>query len=65
MTVSLLVGTLRTLVDYSQSPGEILSAMNHRMIGRTKGGFTTCLILRVCPNGAMTIASGWPSDALC
>ena len=57
MTVSLLVGTLRTLVDYSQSPGEILSAMNQRMIGRTKGGFTTCLILRVCPNGAMTIAS--------
>lgn len=57
MTVSLLVGTLCTLVDYSQSPGEILSAMNQRMIGRTKGGFTTCLILRVCPNGAMTIAS--------
>ena len=39
-------GTLRTLVHYSESPGEILSAMNQSaMIGRTKGGFTTCLVL--------------------
>ncbi len=57
MTVSLLVGTLRTLVHYSESPGEILSAMNQRMIGRTKGGFTTCLVLCARPDGALTIAS--------
>ena len=57
MTVSLLVGTLRTLVHYSQSPGEILSAMNQRMIGRTKGGFTTCLVLCARADGALTIAS--------
>jgi serine phosphatase RsbU (regulator of sigma subunit) len=57
MTVSLLVGTVRTLAHYTESPGEILSAMNQRMIGRTKVGFTTCLILRVRPDGAMAIAS--------
>ncbi len=47
MTVSLLVGTARTLAHYSQSPGEILSAMNQRMLARSNGGFTTCLVLRV------------------
>lgn len=57
MTVSLLVGTVRTLAHYTQSPGEILSAMNHRMMGRTSGGFTTCLVLRADPDGALTIAN--------
>ena len=57
MTVSLLVGTVRTLAHYTQSPGEILAAMNQRMLGRTQGGFTTCLILRIDPGGAMTAAN--------
>ncbi|HTW46450.1 MAG TPA: SpoIIE family protein phosphatase [Acidobacteriaceae bacterium] len=57
MTVSLLVGTLRTLAHYTQSPGEILSAMNTRMLARSNGGFTTCLILRVDPDGMLTAAS--------
>ena len=46
MTVSLLVGTVRTLAHYTQSPGEILAAMNERMLARSNGGFTTCLVLR-------------------
>ncbi len=57
MTVSLLVGTFRTLADYSQSPGEILAAMNQRMIGRSNGGFTTCLVLRAMPDGALILAN--------
>lgn len=57
MTVSLLVGTLRTLVHYTQSPGEILAAMNTRMLARSHGGFTTCLMLRVAPDGTVTAAS--------
>jgi len=36
MTVSLLVGTVRTLAHYTQSPGEILAAMNRRMLGRSQ-----------------------------
>src|SRR5580698_2968988 len=32
MTVSLLVGTVRTLAHYTQGPGEILAAMNQRML---------------------------------
>ena len=57
MTVSLLVGTLRTLAHYTQSPGEILKAMNQRMLGRSQGGFTTCLVLRADLDGALTIAN--------
>jgi hypothetical protein len=57
MTVSLLVGTVRTLAHYTQSPADILAAMNHRMIGRSHGGFTTCLVLRADPDGTLTIAN--------
>ncbi len=58
MTVSLLVGTVRALVSYTtQSPGQLLAAMNLRMIGRSQGGFTTCLILRVDPDGRVTLAN--------
>jgi hypothetical protein len=57
MTVSLLVGTVRTLAHYTQSPAEILSAMNYRMLGRTRGGFTTCMVLSVSSEGTIAAAS--------
>ena len=57
MTVSLLVGTLRTLAHYTENPSAVLTVMNQRMMGRTAGGFTTCLILRADPDGALTVAN--------
>ncbi len=57
MTVSLLVGTIRTLAHYTQSPGEILAAMNDRMLARSRGGFTTCLVMRVDCHGSITTAN--------
>jgi serine phosphatase RsbU (regulator of sigma subunit) len=57
MTVSLLVGTLRTLAHYTESPSEILAAMNQRMLARSNGGFTTCLVLRCDAEGKLTIAN--------
>jgi hypothetical protein len=57
MTVSLLVGTVRTLAHFTQSPAAILSAMNQRMLGRGQGGFTTCLVLRADPDGTLTAAN--------
>jgi serine phosphatase RsbU (regulator of sigma subunit) len=38
MTVSLLVGTFRTLAHYTQRPSEILGSMNRRMLSRSQGG---------------------------
>jgi serine phosphatase RsbU (regulator of sigma subunit) len=44
-------------VHFTQSPGEILAAMNHRMLGRSQGGFTTCLVLRAEAGGTLTMAN--------
>ncbi|HUN83005.1 MAG TPA: SpoIIE family protein phosphatase [Terracidiphilus sp.] len=57
MTVSLLVGTVRTLAHFTNDPGEILTAMNVRMMARSHGGFTTCLVLRASPDGLVTAAN--------
>jgi sigma-B regulation protein RsbU (phosphoserine phosphatase) len=56
MTVSLLVGALRSLVEYSQSPAEVLAGLNRRLLGRGTG-FTTCLALRLSSSGALTLAN--------
>jgi hypothetical protein len=56
MTVSLLVGTVRTLAHYTQDPAAILIAMNQRLIGRGSG-FTTALVLHLDPDGALTAAN--------
>ena len=51
LTVSLLVGTLRTLADYTESPAAILAGLNRRLHGRGTG-FTTCLALHLGPPDA-------------
>jgi hypothetical protein len=57
MTVSLIVGTLRTLADYTQRPAEILQGLNRRLIGRIEGGFVTCVVLHLAANGETTVAN--------
>jgi len=56
MTVSLLIGALRSVVETVSSPSEILSALNRRLLGRGFG-FTTCLALRISPTGNLSIAN--------
>ncbi len=57
MTVSLIVGSLRTLSEFTQSPAAILRGLNRRLLGRVDGGFATCLIARIDPNGETTMAN--------
>jgi serine phosphatase RsbU (regulator of sigma subunit) len=57
MTVSLIVGTLRTLADYTLRPAEILQGLNRRLIGRIENGFVTCLVLHIAANGETTVAN--------
>ena len=57
MLVSLLVGTLHALVETTTSPGQLLAGSNRLVQGRSHGGFTTCLILRVEQSGAVTFAN--------
>ncbi len=57
MTVSLVVGTLRTLAEYTQEPAELLRGLNRRLSGRGDGTFATCLALRIRPDGKATVAN--------
>lgn len=56
MTVSLLVGAVRTLAEMTQSPAEILAGLNRRLVGRGSG-FTTCVVLRLDGLGGVTASS--------
>ena len=56
MTVSLIVGTLRTYAEFYSSPAELLAGVNRRLHGRGDG-FATCLALMVTPSGRVTVAN--------
>ena len=57
MSVALIVGAIRTLVEISSSPSEILAGINRRVCGRLQDGFVTCLILRLDPDGTCVMAN--------
>lgn len=57
MTVSLLVGTLRAMAQSTTRPSELLGSLNRLLMGRTSGGFVTCLMLHVSRNGAVSAAN--------
>ena len=57
MLVSLLVGAIRTVADYTNAPDEILSKLNERLLGRTHGGFSTALAAHITADGQVTIAN--------
>jgi hypothetical protein len=67
MTVSLIVGTLRTLAEFNNDPAEVLAGLNRRLHGRLHGGFATCVILRLDTNGTCVMANAghpapWVND---
>jgi serine phosphatase RsbU (regulator of sigma subunit) len=57
MTVSLVVGALRTLAEHDPSPASVLAGLNRRLLGRTQGGFVTCCAVRVDPSGSAVMAN--------
>jgi len=62
MAVSLIVGAVRTLVETTSSPGEILAGLNRRLFGRLQNGFATAVALRLDGDGSCTIAcAGHPA----
>jgi serine phosphatase RsbU (regulator of sigma subunit) len=65
MTVSLIVGAVRTLAKYAPQPAELLAELNQRLWGRMQGGFTTCMAMVLAPNGHCKVASaGHPAPFL-
>jgi hypothetical protein len=57
MLVSVLVGAIRSVADYTNAPAEILFRLNERLVGRTNGGFSTAIAAHFSPNGSATIAN--------
>jgi serine phosphatase RsbU (regulator of sigma subunit) len=65
MTVSLIVGAARTAARFAPGPADVLAELNTRLHGRMQGGFTTCLAMRLSPEGECTMASaGHPGPFL-
>jgi hypothetical protein len=57
MLVSVLVGAIRGVVQFTKDPAELLTSLNDRLIGRTQGGFSTALVARIAADGGVTIAN--------
>jgi hypothetical protein len=55
--VSLLVGAIRAEAAHGADPATLLATLNERMMGRSRGGFTTCLAARFSLTGLMTVAN--------
>jgi hypothetical protein len=65
MTVALVIGTVRTLAEFTTSPAEMLERLNRRLLGRLHGGFATCIAMRLQPDGSGAIScAGHPSPYL-
>jgi hypothetical protein len=62
MAVSMIVGAVRTLVETTSRPAEILAGLNRRLYGRLQGGFATAVALRLDSDGTCTIScAGHPA----
>jgi phosphoserine phosphatase RsbU/P len=57
MLVAVLVGALRTMARFTHDPAEILAELNTRLLGRTSGGFSTCLVVHIAASGFVSLAN--------
>jgi hypothetical protein len=56
MLVALIVGAIRTAVQYNSDPLTLMTTLNDRLCGRG-GASATCLILQICTDGRLTLAN--------
>jgi hypothetical protein len=57
MIVSMIVGMLSAVSGFTEEPAEILAELNRRLCGRTRGGFVTCLAVRLEDGGRLVMAN--------
>jgi phosphoserine phosphatase RsbU/P len=57
MLVAVLVGAARTIARFTSDPAEILAELNVRLLGRTSGGFSTCLVAHIDSAGTARLAN--------
>jgi hypothetical protein len=57
MLVSVLVGAIRGVAEYTQEPAELLANLNQRLVGRVAGSLSTALAARIFPDGSVVLAN--------
>jgi hypothetical protein len=57
MLVSVLVGAIRGVSEFTAEPAELLANLNQRLVGRVAGNFSTALAARIFPDGAVVMAN--------
>jgi len=57
MVVSVLVGAIRAEASHGAGPADLLASLNDRMMGRSHGGFVTCMAAHLNGEGLLSIAN--------
>lgn len=57
MLVSVLVGAIRGVSEYTQEPAELLANLNQRLVGRAAGSLATALAARIFSDGSVVLAN--------
>jgi hypothetical protein len=57
MLVSVLVGAIRGVAEYTSDPAELLSSLNELLVGRAGAGFSTALVGLIRADGRVSIAN--------
>ena len=57
MLVSVLVGAIRGVAEYTCDPAELLANLNQRLIGRVGDSFSTALVALISANGQVIMAN--------
>jgi len=57
MMVSVLVGAVRGVAEYTSEPSELLANLNQRLTGRAGGSLATALAARLFPDGSVDLAN--------
>lgn len=57
MLVSVLVGAIRGVAEYTSEPAELLASLNKQLAGRVGGSFSTALATRIDADGRVLIAN--------
>lgn len=57
MRGTLVMGALRALAQEDLSPSRILNRLNEQLVASAEGGFVTCLVLRISPDGRVILSN--------
>jgi len=57
MLVSVIVGAIRGVAEFTHDPCELLANLNDRLVGRAGGGFATAFVAHIAANGWVSIAN--------